>query len=97
MAIRCHDLTLDTLQSDYEFYCNAYVGENEIWWTNGGGGGSGGPLDNFLSTLSLDGDYAFGPPRKQRGWTLDRLAENQAVGVYKMKSSRSPGKHTKGT
>ena len=96
MAVRCHDLTLEALQSDYEFYCNSYAGENGIWWTNVGGGGSGGPLDNFLSVLSLDGNYAFGPPKKQKGWTLDRLAEKNAVGVYKLKSSRSTGKHTKG-
>ena len=92
MAIRCHALTLDTLQSDYKFYCNAYVGRNEIWWTNVGGGADGGPLDNFLSILSLDGDYAFGPPRKQTGWSLERLAEEQAVGVYRLKSSRKGGK-----
>lgn len=97
MAIRCHDLTLDTLQSDYEFYCNSFVGENEIWWTKVGGSYGGGPLDNFLSTLSLDGDYAFGPPKKQKGWTLERLAEKRAVGVYRMKTSRSADKHTKGS
>jgi hypothetical protein len=79
------DITAEELARDYEFYSNLYVSRSTIWWTHGLGGASGGPLHNFLSVVRLDNNYAFGPTRKQRGWPTERLAEVDAVGVYKRK------------
>lgn len=79
------EVTAEELKRDYEFYCNAYASGENIWWTNSGGGGAGGPLHNFLGILRLDNNYAFGPTKKQSGWPAERLAEKDAVGVYKRK------------
>lgn len=78
------DVTPEELTRDYEFYSNLYADGGSIWWTHGGGA-SGGPLHNFLSVVRLDNNYAFGPTKKQRGWPTERLAEVDAVGVYKRK------------
>lgn len=85
--IKVAELSPEELKSDYEFYCNAYVKGKNVWWTNPGGGGAGGPLDNFLGILRLDNNYAFGPTKKQKGWDVSKLAELNAVGVYKKKEA----------
>jgi hypothetical protein len=79
------DVTPEELTRDYEFYSNLYAVGGTIWWTNGGDGAGGGPLHNFLSLVRMDNNYAFGPTKKQRGWPPERLAEVDAVGVYKRK------------
>ena len=49
------------------------------------GGACGGPLHNFLGVVRLDINCAFGPTKKQKGWPPERLAEVDAVRVYKLK------------
>lgn len=95
-AFRCTDLSLDNLQRDYDFYSNAYAEGGSVWWATTTGGGRGGPLDNFLGVLRMDNNYAFGPVKKQKGWSLDRLKEKNAIGVYKLKAARIPGSITTG-
>lgn len=83
--VNVSNLTPEELKRDYEFYCNLYAADGNIWWTNTGGGAGGGPLHNFLGVVHMDNNYAFGPTKKQRGWPTERLAEMEAVGVYKRK------------
>lgn len=97
LAFRRLDISLEDLARDYEFTGNLYLGDGMVHWTNIGGGSADGPLDNFLCILCMDNNRAFGPIKKQKGWTLKRLEEYYAVGVYKLKSRNNPGKNTKGT
>lgn len=80
------DLTEEELKRDYQFYSNLYIRNETVWWTLSGGGAGGGPLHNFLGVVRLDNNYAFGPTKKQKGWPDERLAEVDAVGVYKLKT-----------
>jgi len=86
-SLRSSEVTPDTLKGDYEFYCNAYAAQGTIWWTNSGGSAGGGPFHDFLNIVKLDNNYAFGPTKKQAGWPTEKLAELNAVGVYKRKEA----------
>ena len=83
---------MEDLERDYEFTGNLYLEDGFAHWTHTGGGSASGPLDNFLTVLCMGNNRAFGPIKKQKGWTLKRLEEKRAVGVYKLKSRNNPGK-----
>jgi hypothetical protein len=84
-AVSATEVTPDSLKRDYEFYSNAYAAKGTIWWTNSGGSAGGGPFHDLLNVVKLDNNYAFGPTKKQVGWPTQKLAELNAVGVYKRK------------
>lgn len=83
-AARLRDLNESDLASHYKFYCNVYLEDNLIKWTHALGGSSNGGLDRFLQILRVDNNYAFGPCQKQKGWSLVRLSDLNAIGVYKL-------------
>lgn len=78
------ELTLEQLHKDYVFCMNIYVADGNVWWALNGKMSSGGPLHDFLNELRLS-NYAFGPTKAHRGFTKAKLAEMNAVGVYKKK------------
>lgn len=81
------ELTPEELNRDYEFYSNLCFSNERVLWTISGGGGGSGPLHHLLTEILYDNNYAFGPTRKQRGWPPERLAEVDAIGVYKRKEA----------
>lgn len=81
------EVTPEVLAKDYEFESNLYAKDGEIWWGSAAGSTGGCPLHEFLGKLKLDNDYAFGPTKNRGGWKTEKLAELNAVGVYKRKTT----------
>lgn len=95
-SIRFSDLSEEQMDEAYKFYANLFAKDSVIWWTSPGGRCGGGSLDDFFSILHMDGDYAFGPTKKQSGWPMEKLDEIGAIGVYKKVAAKpkSPAKRT---
>ncbi len=91
------DLTPEELSRDYEFYANLYIKKETVWWTNIGGGAGGGAATQF--SREWFGWTATMPSvlQKKQAWPMERLAEVDAVGVYKrrepvVKTAKRPQK-----
>lgn len=71
---------------------NIYVEGSRVLWTASTGNNSGGNLESFFHRMRLEKEFVFGPPRKHKGWSLDRLKEVEALGVYQIMVEKNVSK-----
>ncbi|QIF05187.1 hypothetical protein [Roseimicrobium sp. ORNL1] len=78
-------LSPEELKRDYNFYFNAFLENGSVVWARRGGGSCSHSLPTFLDIVQDDNNFAFGPAKSVSGWTIAKLAEVNAVGLYKRK------------
>jgi len=83
-SIHCQTLSQSDFEERYAFCCNAYIKDGLIYRSFGRSGG-GGDLQNFLSVLRLDNNYAIGPADMRKTRFENQLLDVETVGVYKLK------------
>ena len=74
-------LTEKQLKNEFEWYGNFYIGDDKM--VHGIGGSTG--FTGWFWNLALDRNKAIGPAKPKKGWTVKRLSELGAWGVYRLK------------
>ena len=76
----------ETLDQDFEWHCNVYIGDDLAIHTTALGGST--DFFDWFWHIALDQNKAFGPPRPHGDWDSTRLADTHAWGLYARRDDR---------